>query len=301
METNPFGKALQELRQEYEQKYGFVVFDLAVRETAHRIEVRGEVLTAGQAAAALERLGANSTRTIASRIKVLSDPRTRPLGWAKVKAPLAELKTRPLAQELQTAEILGRLRATQAGRGEILRVLAVRDEQLLVQAKDLALGWINRTDVTMKKSDMRAVWRVGKPAASDKLVSVKVPKAEAIRAAEKYLGTPYVLGAKSFAGIDCSGLTQLAYEAAFGVILPRHSWDQKKVGRSLGLGEAEAGDLAFMVNLRSNAKHVGLLDIKPEGNFLLHASGVQGKVVRQRAEEVFERYELVEVRRIIKR
>ncbi len=296
-----FDQIVRELRSEYELRYGFAVLDLAARETPRWLVVAGTVLTPDQRDEVLRRVGEAAGKPVVSRIRVLSDPRTSAEGWAAVKTPLAEIKSRPVSQRLQNDRVLRRLRADQAGKGELLRVLLRRDDQLLVQTHALTLGWINRADVVLKKAPMDAAWRAGRLALPGKLLAVKAPGARALRAAEAFLGTPYLLGGKSPAGIDCSGLAQLAYARAFGVILPRHSWDQRKIGQAVELDAAGPGDLAFLVNRQSGTKHVGLLDIEEGERFLLHSSGAAGKVVRQPLAQALERYELVEVRRLIKK
>ena len=296
-----FDQIVRELRREYELRYGFAVLDLAARETPQRLIVAGTVLTAGQRDEVLRRVGAAAGKPVVSRMRVLGDPRTPAAGWATVKTALAEIKSRPVAQRLQNERILRRLRADQAARGELLRVLLKREDQLLVQTRARTLGWINRADVILKKTSLDGAWRAGRLAVPEKLLTSERPAAEALRAAAAFLGTPYVLGAKSRAGIDCSGLVQLAYERAFGIVLPRHSWDQKKMGRAIELDAAAPGDLVFLVNRQGDTKHVGLLDGEEGERFLLHASGAAGKVVRQPLAQALERYDLVEVRRILKK
>lgn len=66
----------------------------------------------------------------------------------------------------------------------------------------------------------------------------------AIATAKSYLGVPYVWGGESYGGVDCSGLTMLAWESA-GVNLPHLSRAQYGYGTHVPIGSMEAGDLIF--------------------------------------------------------
>ena len=69
-----------------------------------------------------------------------------------------------------------------------------------------------------------------------------------VAVAERFVGTPYLWGGKSSFGIDCSGLVQVALNAA-GTGCPRDSdMQQDGLGRLLGLAESakmQRGDLMF--------------------------------------------------------
>lgn len=69
-----------------------------------------------------------------------------------------------------------------------------------------------------------------------------------VAVAERFVGTPYLWGGKSSFGIDCSGLVQIALNAA-GIACPRDSdMQQATTGRVLGLAEQQPlkrGDLIF--------------------------------------------------------
>jgi cell wall-associated NlpC family hydrolase len=69
-----------------------------------------------------------------------------------------------------------------------------------------------------------------------------------VAVAERFVGTPYLWGGKSSLGIDCSGLIQVALNAA-GTGCPRDSdMQQDGLGRALSAAEAknlQRGDLIF--------------------------------------------------------
>jgi len=66
----------------------------------------------------------------------------------------------------------------------------------------------------------------------------------AIRAAESFIGTPYVWGGASRSGVDCSGLVMLAYDAA-GIYLPHYSGAQYEDTERVPLYDIQPGDLLF--------------------------------------------------------
>lgn len=68
--------------------------------------------------------------------------------------------------------------------------------------------------------------------------------AVALNSAERYLGAPYAYGGASMSGVDCSGLTMLAWRAA-GVSLVHSAADQRRQSAPVPLSQVQPGDLLF--------------------------------------------------------
>lgn len=75
----------------------------------------------------------------------------------------------------------------------------------------------------------------------------------ALRAALSRQGAPYIWGAEGPNAFDCSGLVRWAYRQA-GVLLPRSSWQQARVGRAVVSG-LRPGDL---IALYRPVSHIGI-------------------------------------------
>lgn len=289
-------------RKLYQQEYGVAVFDIKVKEVKKGIELKGRVLTRSQRDDIIGVLKKNKKNVIKKDdIKILADANERnEIGWAVVRSVSTDLRSRFVSNKVINEKILKRIRCSQAFKSEILRVLYKNEDQLLVQQNDLTLGWVNRGGVVIKKKSLYEKWKSGNFALKDKMIKVS-KESEGIlivKEAKKYLGAKYLLGGKAKNGIDCSGLAQIAYKNSLNIILPKHSWDQKEVGKKIKLKDVKAGDLVFLIKKNNKHKHVGIVEKNKNVN-LIHASLDKKKVVEQDSDEVFEKYDFVEVRRIV--
>jgi cell wall-associated NlpC family hydrolase len=104
-----------------------------------------------------------------------------------------------------------------------------------------------------------------------------------VAVAERFVGTPYLWGGKSALGIDCSGLVQVALNAA-GIGCPRDSdMQQDGLGRSLSPGEMtrlQRGDLIFWKG------HVAIVR---DADTMVHANALHMATVVENTREAIAR------------
>lgn len=100
---------------------------------------------------------------------------------------------------------------------------------------------------------------------------------ETIKAATlQYMNAPYHWGGRTIAGIDCSGLTQMAYKLC-GKPIPRDASQQALEGTTVDfLQNTHCGDLAFFDNADGKIVHVGIL---LDESTIIHATDAGGRVV----------------------
>ncbi len=97
-----------------------------------------------------------------------------------------------------------------------------------------------------------------------------------ILAAMQYIHAPYQWGGRSIAGIDCSGLTQMAFKVC-NYALPRDAEQQALQGQLVDfLQNGVCGDLAFFDNKEGKITHVGILI---DNQTIIHATDSVGRVV----------------------
>jgi hypothetical protein len=117
----------------------------------------------------------------------------------------------------------------------------------------------------------------------DHLVGIRERARDFVRVAERFVGVPYLWGGKTALGIDCSGLVQIALQAA-GVACFRDSdMQMEKAGEPLDPKNLEAiqrGDLLFWK---------GHVAIAQSADWMIHASGLHMEVVVEPLRRALER------------
>ncbi|MCX7322897.1 MAG: NlpC/P60 family protein [Hyphomicrobiales bacterium] len=185
------------------------------------------------------------------------------------------------------AERLGPPAPPQSHRVSAVRTFAYPGPSMkLPRAMTLSLG--SRVHVVERQGDFAVVAGVAGLARSYIWAAHLSPldhhAADPVAVAEQLLHAPYLWGGKSSLGLDCSGLAQLAFDAA-GIPVPRDSdMQERSVGRLVGNAPDPAGlrrgDLVFWKG------HVGLMQSATE---LLHANGFHMMVVSEPLSVAVER------------
>lgn len=92
-------------------------------------------------------------------------------------------------------------------------------------------------------------------------------RANAVKIAKEYFGTPYKYGGTTSKGMDCSGLVYRVFHYRLGMTnVPRTSRDQWKWSGAVGrvsLADTKPGDLVFSdFDRNGTVDHVGIATIK---------------------------------------
>lgn len=107
-------------------------------------------------------------------------------------------------------------------------------------------------DKVKKVNTAKKTAKTTKKTATTSKVTSKSPSKQAssranaiVALAKQEVGKPYVWSGTSEDGFDCSGLVQYVYSHAAGINLPRTTYDQVKVGKTVSMDQLQAGDLIY--------------------------------------------------------
>jgi len=128
-------------------------------------------------------------------------------------------------------------------------------------------------EIAVSREDEKFAEASGAYFPSSHVAPIESKEQDFVAVAERFLGSPYLWGGKTSLGIDCSGLVQVALQAA-GIDCPRDSDMQAQaLGAPIDLSKLKRGDLVFwkghvaigrdpLTLLHANAHHM-MVAIEP--------------------------------------
>lgn len=159
-----------------------------------------------------------------------------------------------------------------------LPFLRQEQERVVVGLPTGGEGWLQAAHVTIRNNSHHA---------EASYIQARYPLLEKrggediIKAANQFLGLPYLWSGMSSFGYDCSGFVHAAHKAN-GILIPRDASAQfqygLKQGKNVDKTQLSPGDLVYFKNEKEKIYHVGLY--VGEGNFL-HASNTNKVVMVQ--------------------
>ncbi|PYY33738.1 hypothetical protein DEJ32_15630 [Curtobacterium sp. MCPF17_046] len=216
-----------------------------------------DTASAGTATAGTASAGTARSRSAALRAERAADPRhVRRAATAKraallIAPALAITSTLSLSIPADTATAAPAPTATTTTSQELQTYTVAHDVEVPIISSD---GVTTTSVVSYPTLVLRfGVTEAQAQAALSAALSPGGDRATVLQTALQYLGDPYLEGGASHAGIDCSGLTMVAYQAV-GIQLAHYVPTQDAVATTVPESEAAPGDMVVF----DNEDHVGL-------------------------------------------
>lgn len=169
--------------------------------------------------------------------------------------------------------------------------------------RDGVVGWVDRA--ALKPGAPLATHRVASTTAvlplnalihhvwsgvsADDLMITGAFERDPVAVAERMLGVPHELGARTSRATDCSGLVQQALYAC-GLAGPRRSDEQAELGFALPRDALQRGDLVIWLHAGTGQSWTGHSALAVDAGRLIHATGHAGSVVIEDLAEAEARY-----------
>lgn len=188
--------------------------------------------------------------------------------------------------------------------GEVFEVLDRVGPRLWGRARrDGVVGWIDSAAVdhgaplaTHRVASTTAVLPLNalihhawSGVAADDLMATGDFERDPVAVAERMLGTPHQLGARTSRATDCSGLVQSCLYAC-GLAGPRRTDEQAELGQAVDRAEVKRGDLVLWLKPDSGESWTGHSAFAFDAERLIHATGHAGAVVIEDLAEAEARY-----------
>ena len=190
-------------------------------------------------------------------------------------------------------------RIDQLLQGEIFDVLERRGGRVWGQARrDGTVGWMDSTALIPHAGlPTRRIASVTSALPLNALVddasadSAPIGQFETdpVAVAERLLGVPHSLGARSSLATDCSGMVQQALFAC-GLAGPRQSDGQARLGVAISRDQARRGDIVVWLNLSGEHSWTGHSAFMLDEARVIHATGFHGAVVTEAFADADARY-----------
>lgn len=174
--------------------------------------------------------------------------------------------------------------------GEAFDVLDQADGRAWGQARrDGVVGWIDLSlltpgavrpthSVAATDDALPLNALVGDGSASSGLRPIGQFETDPVAVAERLIGTPHELGARSSRATDCSGLVQQALLAC-GLPGPRRAHEQAEFGVAVSSGQARRGDIVVWLNIAEGQSWTGHSALMLDEARVIHATGHHSEVV----------------------